>query len=363
MSFDKFKFSRLRPFLFPVAIISGAYIRLRNWLFDKTIIKSASFNFPVICVGNLSVGGTGKSPMVEYLIGLLQPSYRLAILSRGYKRKTKGFLLATKNTTALEIGDEPMQFHRKFPKVTVAVCEERAAGIPMILHDKPETDVIILDDAFQHRHVSAGLNIVLMQFDEPFWDDHYLPAGNLRDQAESLARAQMVVVTKCPDTPDEETVTRYTNSINKYSSSPIFFAKLSYGLPYLLQDSGNTMNPDPDSAVLLVTGIANPQPLQQLLQKRVSHYADIVYNDHHIFTIDDLRHIQKQFERMPPAKRLLLTTEKDAVRLEKFGDALQALPIYVVPVSHQILFNREQDFTQLVGDFVNSFTTAAKAVH
>ncbi len=170
-----------RYILFPFSIIYGGIIWARNKMFDKNILRSAKFNFPVICVGNLAVGGTGKTPMTEYLIRMLAGKYRVATLSRGYKRKTKGFAIADENTTAIDIGDEPMQIHKKFPGVTVAVAEERIIGIPQLLYARPETQAIILDDAFQHREVKAGLNILLTDFQNLYTRDFLLPAGDLRD--------------------------------------------------------------------------------------------------------------------------------------------------------------------------------------
>ncbi len=193
-----------RYILFPFSIIYGFIIWLRNKLFDKKILRSASFNFPLICVGNLAVGGTGKTPMTEYLVDS-KKKYTVATLSRGYKRKTKGFAIADENTTALEIGDEPMQIHKKFPEITVAVAEERVVGIPQLLHEKPNTEIIILDDAFQHREVKAGLNILLTDYHNLYTRDFILPAGDLRDVRSSSKRADIIVVTKCkPDLDEEE---------------------------------------------------------------------------------------------------------------------------------------------------------------
>ena len=186
-----------RFILFPLSVIYGSIISLRNWLFDKNIFKSGSFNFPVICVGNLAVGGTGKTPMVEYLITILEHDYKVATLSRGYKRKTLGFAIADENTTALDIGDEPMQFHKKFSEVTVSVAEERLVAIPQLLHARPDTQVIILDDALQHREVKAGLNILLTEFTNLYTRDFILPAGDLRDVKSSRKRADIIMVTKC----------------------------------------------------------------------------------------------------------------------------------------------------------------------
>src|ERR1700722_11522073 len=195
-----FNFPLLKPIrilLFPFSLVYALVVTIRNWFFDKKILSSASFNLPIICVGNLAAGGTGKSPMVELLIRMLRERYPVAVLSRGYKRKTRGYALANDATTALDIGDEPMQFHSKFPDVAVAVGEERIVAIPQLLHDRPQTQAIILDDAFQHRAVRAGLNILLTDCSNLFTRDWYLPSGDLRDSPGSYRRADLIVVTKC----------------------------------------------------------------------------------------------------------------------------------------------------------------------
>lgn len=203
--FSNFFLRSFRILLLPFALVYWAVIAFRNWLFDKNILKTAEFGLPLINVGNLSVGGTGKSPMVEYLLVLLKDQFKVATLSRGYKRKTKGYALADDDTTALEIGDEPMQFHLKFPDVPIAVGEQRIEAIPQLLHDKPETQAIILDDAFQHRSIKAGLNILLTDYNNLFTRDFYLPSGDLRDLKSSYKRAEIIVVTKCkPDLSEEE---------------------------------------------------------------------------------------------------------------------------------------------------------------
>ena len=196
MNFNTLFLKSFRVLLFPFAVLYGLVIFIRNWLFDKHYLAYSEFNFPLICVGNLAVGGTGKSPMVEYLINFLEPQLKIATLSRGYKRKTKGYVLADHQTTALEIGDEPMQFHLKFPNVPIAVGEERLVGIPHLLQDHPNLQAIILDDAFQHRSVKAGMNILLTDFSNLYTHDFFLPTGDLRDEWSSSKRAQIIVVTK-----------------------------------------------------------------------------------------------------------------------------------------------------------------------
>ena len=343
-----------RYLLLPFSLIYGGIVCLRNWLFDKNILRSSSFNFPVICIGNLAVGGTGKTPMVEYLIRLLKNEYATATISRGYKRKTKGFAIADEYTTALEIGDEPMQFHQKFPEVTVAVGEERLVAIPQLLQDKPDTQVIILDDAFQHRPVKAGLNIVLTEYANLYTRDFMLPAGDLRDVKGSINRAGIIVITKCPGDVTIEEKNQIINEVKTAEHHQVFFTTTVYTEPYHLF-SKEEKSITTDTSVLLITGIANPQPLKELLTKSVSTYDMLRYADHHIFTIDDLEDIKKYFERISAANKIILTTEKDAVRLQKFKTQLKDYPIYVIAVQHSFLFNEGQQFNTTVMNFIGSF--------
>lgn len=327
---------------------------LRNWLFDKSILKSAAFNFPVICVGNLAVGGTGKTPMVEYLIRLLKNEYVIATISRGYKRKTKGFGIANENTTALEIGDEPMQFHKKFPDITVAVGEERLVAIPNLLQERPNTQVIILDDAFQHRQVKAGLNILLTEYKDLYTHDFPLPAGDLRDIRSSAKRAEIVIVTKCnPDLPIAER-DAIEDELELKASQSLYFSSILYGKPYhLFSKQLTTLSEYAD--VLLICGIANPTPLKDFITLQVNSYDMLRYPDHHIFDSDDLLDIKKQFEKIKSEKKIIITTEKDGVRLQKFEQELASYPVYVLPIEHAILFNKAPEFHQQVISFITSF--------
>ena len=347
-----------RYLLFPFSLIYGAVILLRNFLFDKNILKSASFNFPLICVGNLAVGGTGKTPMTEYLATLLKKKYKTATLSRGYKRKTKGFAIAGANTTAIDIGDEPMQFHQKFPDVAVAVGEERLVAIPQLLHDRPETEVIILDDAFQHRSVKAGLNILLTEYGNLYSRDLMMPAGDLRDVKSSHKRADIIIVTKCrADMPvsEKEAIEK---SLDILPHQKLFFTEILYAQPYHLfnKSFGNISHA---TDLLLVTGIANPKPLMNFITGHVHSYEMLRYADHHIFTSTDLKDIKKHFNNLPENERIILTTEKDAVRLEKFRADLADFPVYVLPVKHSFLFGGGAAFDKLVIDFVEGFKSPA----
>lgn len=340
--------------LFPFSFLIGIYINLRNVFYDKQWLKSVSFNLPMICIGNLSVGGTGKSPMTEYILRLLTPRYQVAILSRGYKRKTSGYVLAGENTTALEIGDEPMQFFIKFPEVAIAVGEERVEAVPQLLQDRPATDLILLDDAFQHRKIQAGFNILLTDFSNPYWQDWFLPSGDLRDEKKSAQRADVIIVTKCPADLEEQRKKQYLFSIAPLSNQSVFFTEITYGIPYHLLSKESYLLHE-NLEVLLVCGIANPLPLKKYLEKYTSAYFEKNYDDHHIFSIDDLKEIQKKFEQVEARDKIILTTEKDAVRLLKFGEILKSVPIYVMPIRHDFLFNDGVRFNTLVSRFIDSY--------
>ncbi len=344
----------IRMLLLPFSLIYGLIVIFRNWMFDRKIFRSATFNLPIVCVGNLTVGGTGKSPMVEFMIEKMKQSFRIAILSRGYKRKTRGYALASPQSTALEIGDEPMQFFNKFPDVTVAVGEERVFAIPQLLHDKPDTQVIILDDAFQHRSVTAGLNIILSEYNNLYTRDWFLPTGDLRDQPGSARRADMIVITKCPPDLSLAEKNRVISEIKPAADQQVFFTTIAYGKAYHVI-TRETSHITSSTEVLLVTGIANPGPLKKYLEENFNGYDELAYSDHHIFTIDDLKNILKRFNQNPSPHKIILTTEKDAVRLQKFSQQLQELPVYVLPIQPVFLFYGENQFTELITTFIQDF--------
>ena len=354
MNFNFYLLKSFRIVLFPFSLVVWLWITIRNRMFDKGYYRSVSFNMPLICVGNISVGGTGKSPMVEYLLRMLHPMFKVATLSRGYKRKTRGYALANSSTTALEIGDEPMQFHMKFPGVPVAVGEERLEAIPQLLHDRPDTEVIILDDAFQHRSVKAGYNIVLTDYSNLYTTDWFLPTGDLRDNRSSAARADIIIVTKCPGQLDEFKRKALTDELKPTPTQHVFFSTISYGVPYHI-NTKQTFHLHQYCEVLLVCGIANPRPLKQYLEKNTDTYLEKTYNDHHIFTIDDLKEIKERFAKLDGRQNIILTTEKDAVRLMKFEKELEQLPLFVLPIEHKILFNGEEKLKTLIKDFIVNF--------
>src|SRR5580698_10779733 len=307
MNVNSFLLRPIRILLFPLSLIYALIVKVRNWLFDRRILPSASFSLPVICVGNLAVGGTGKSPMVEWMVAGLKDRFAIAILSRGYKRKTRGYALAGETSTALDIGDEPMQFHSKFPGVTIAVGEERIVAIPQLLHDRPETRAIILDDAFQHRSVRAGLNVLLTDCSNLFTRDWWLPSGDLRDAPSSYKRADIIVVTKCPEELTADERRAIVAEIGPLGHQQVFFSSIRYDYPYHITRRTPAVIDD-RVEVLLVTGIANPAPLKRWLNERSRTYYELVYSDHHIYSIDDLKAIIRRFESIAATDKLILTT-------------------------------------------------------
>ena len=310
----------LRKILFPFAIIYGWITQFRNFLFDVGIIKSYSFELPIIVVGNLSVGGTGKTPQIEYLIRLLGSKFKLATLSRGYKRKSEGFILANNQTFAETIGDEPFQFYKKFPAIQVAVDADRKNGIEQLLLQAERPEIILLDDAFQHRKVKAGFYILLTAFDDLFCDDYMLPTGNLRERRAGALRADVVIVTKCPATISKKEKEIIRGKIN--AKQPIFFTTISYDTYVYSTQDRLTVNEVKSTSKLLLAGIAKPKRFFEHIKQK----NDIIleYPDHHHFTDSDIADINRQAKN-----NLIITTEKDYVRLiGKFpSNKLYYLPI------------------------------------
>ena len=355
MNFNNLFLKSFRVLLLPFAVLYGWIVSLRNWMYTKNYLKSVSFNVPIICIGNLSLGGTGKSPMVEYLLSILSDEYHLATLSRGYKRKTKGYALANQYTTALEIGDEPMQFHMKFPNVSVAVGERRIEAIPQLVQDVPSVQAIILDDAFQHREIVANYNILLTEYDNLYCDDFFIPTGDLRDERKSAKRAQIIIVTKCPANLTELERDEIIEKIYPEEHQHIFFTSIKYDTPYHIYNPADQWILTMRDEVLLVCGIANPLPLKNYLHENTHTYYQLSYSDHHIFSIEDLNEIKEKFNQINSKSKLILTTEKDAVRLVKYTEELHDIPLYVLPIQPNFLFGEKEKFDQLVLDNVAQF--------
>ena len=337
--------------LLPIAWLYGAGVRLRNFLFDKGILRQHTFPVPVICIGNLTVGGTGKTPHTEYLIRLLRPEYQVA---------SKGFVLGNPETPIEEIGDEPYQMLHKFPDIYVAVDEKRCEGIRFLTdgHTAPGTRVILLDDAFQHRYVKAGVNILLTDYNRLITRDRLLPAGRLREPVDGKNRADMILISKCPSTLTKEEQAEVRREIAPKQSQLLFFTTLAYGRLQALFVSSPERKLEsigPDEHILLLTGIASPAPLIEKLSGYTSHVIPLTFPDHHAFDANDMQRIQTTFEKLPEGKRLIITTEKDAARLIGHPDIAPELTpyIYVLPVEVSFLNEEERImFNQNITDYV-----------
>ena len=344
--------------LWPFSVLYGIGVRVRNLLFDVGWLHEERFPLPVICIGNLTVGGTGKTPHTEYLIRLLQDSFRLAVLSRGYKRKSKGFVLASSISRMEDIGDEPYQMARKFPAIHVAVDGDRCRGIRQLisLQGAPDTEVILLDDAFQHRYVRPGLRILLMDYHRPVECDQLLPAGRLREPASGKKRADLLIVTKCPPTLSLEECERIRQRIHPLPHQEVFFTTLAYGklYPLFMDTPAQPLDALKDKEVLLVTGIASPAPLMEEVGRHAARITPLLFGDHHNFDGADMQQIAQQFHQLPGTRRLILTTEKDASRLIGHPQLCEELKpyIYVLPIEVEFLHKGELVFNPKIIEYV-----------
>lgn len=348
--------NRRSIFLYPLSVIWRIVTDFRNFLYDKKILKSYKFDIPVICVGNITVGGTGKTPHSEYLAGLLSDRYNIVLLSRGYKRKTKGFLFAGSESVSSETGDEPLQISRKFPGISVALCNDRVEGIRRIFTEKPDTDIIILDDGYQHRRISPGLSILLSDFYRPMFRDHLLPYGNLRESIGNIKRADIILITKTPDDPDQ--VDKMLSEAAKHLSpeQKLFFTSFIYKNPVAVFDknvSAPTSINDPENRILLVTGIANPLPLYDHLSKKYKEVVHLSFGDHHNFTAKDIDKIYDLWDQPGRVRKYIFTTEKDAVKLKEFTGIAEPLlsAFYYIPIEICFLHDKKTVFDNLIIDY------------
>ena len=348
---------KINRWLRPLSFLYGLGVELRSQLFELNILKSRSFTTPVISVGNITVGGTGKTPHVEYLVRLLSKEAKVAVLSRGYKRKTHGYLLADKDSTMRDIGDEPYQMKLKFPNIEVAVDANRCEGIDHLINDEQtkDTDVIILDDAYQHRYVKPGINILLVDYHRLIIYDELLPSGRLREPIESKKRADIVIITKCPDSLNPIDYRVLTKAMKLYAYQSLFFTSLHYGAPYLLFGGDETRVPKKqDSDVLLLTGIASPEQMIDDVQPNVKSLKPLTFPDHHAFSPRDIEKINNAFAAMPQESRVILTTEKDAARLRNVSGLSEEVKqrLLVLPVEVKFMLDGEEIFNDKIKSYV-----------
>ena len=325
----------------------------RNKAFDTGVLESRKFNIPTICVGNISVGGTGKTPHIEYIVGLLNKVYRIAVLSRGYGRRSKGYIKAGKESTMEQIGDEPFQIKEKFHDIDVAVCEKRVEGIERLTHQNKSLQAILLDDAYQHRYVNAGLYILLIDSNRPLWRDCVLPFGRLRETPAGIRRADIVIFTKCKNITDEQKAA-YRRYIKKKKNIPVYFSTVRYGTPYPLfkEDAATGAVIDKKSRILLVTGIAKPQPLKAEIERYGAEVELMQYGDHHNFSTTELDDIAKHFIKRGCSA--IITTEKDATRIKHRIDLPRIVRenIYAMPIEVEFLDGEEKLFNKNIYDYV-----------
>jgi len=343
--------------LYPLSLVYGLVVSIRNWMYDLKILKSVDFNIPVISFGNIAVGGTGKTPHTEYVIKLLKSQFRVATLSRGYKRKTKGFLLVHTSSDVTETGDEPLQMKKKFPGVTVSVCENRVAGVEQLLAVDTPPDVILLDDAYQHRRINPGLNILLIDYNKPLRDDHLLPYGRLRESRYQLRRANIIIITKCPAEITPITRRIMAKDVYLFPYQKLFFTTMVYGQLYPVFPEAPKMDLFADTlqmGILLVAGIASPEYVVQHVKKLSAEVDTAIFPDHHYYTEKDIHLIVRKFYQLQNSKRIIVTTEKDVsrlTRLDLFTPEVKS-SIYFLPIQVKFLDREGKLFDKKILNYV-----------
>lgn len=348
--------------LLPCSKLFGFITYMRNQFFEWKILPQHSFDIPVVVIGNIAVGGTGKTPHTEYVVEHLRHSFRVAVLSRGYKRKTKGFVLATPESKPSDIGDESYQIYNKFEhKVVVAVCEDRVAGIKELLRLFPDIGLVVLDDAFQHRYVKPTVSIVLTEFNRPLYDDHMLPYGRLREPYRGILRADIVVATKCPETMSDLDYSLFKKNLDLFAWQEVFFSRYSYQhLMPMFPDATSSVPSlgwmDRYDSVLAVAGVENPRPFVRYLKSFMARVRVNIYSDHHAFTQKDMATLLRRYQTMPGNTRIMVTTEKDAMRMidnPHFPEELKPYSYYL-PVKVQFVSHG-------AGSFIETLTQKIKA--
>ena len=349
----------IRLFLAPFSLLYGIAIYIRNFMFDIGLIKSKSYSNAIICVGNLTVGGTGKTPHIEYIIKLLSPHFKVAMLSRGYKRKTSGFLLANSNDSATDIGDEPLQIFNKFPDITVAVDEKRVNGINQLLSTKPNLSVILLDDAFQHRHLKPGLSILLTDYNNPIYNDYFLPMGKLRDSFKERVRAQIVIVTKCPKNLSSIEQGKVIKSLKLKENQPVYFSTFTYQQPKpVFEDT--EFHPDSLKMAncIALAGIANPKPFFNYVKNWFTVNSCITLPDHYQFTEKKIKAIFEKKSNNKGNPEFIITTEKDATRLQDFNQLPNSIKkaLLFIPIEVEFLNDKGNEFNHKIIQYVKEST-------
>lgn len=346
----------LKSFLVPFSYLYGFITWMRNVLYDVKFFKSYEFKLPVISVGNITVGGTGKTPHTEYLIRLLEDKYKVAFLSRGYKRKTRDFRYATESSSVDEIGDEPWQIRHKFPKIIVAVDRNRANGITTIQESYAETDLVLLDDAFQHRSVKPGINILLVDYNRPIFNDTLLPSGRLRESVSGKHRADIIIVTKVPSNMTAIDRRLFSMRLDPFPYQSVYFTTIKYNkpLPVFANSAGDVDFTDKSLSILLVTGIAHAKSIVDHLKKQYSNVEHIEYPDHHFFTENDIRQIAQKYNNLSEGQKAIITTEKDAVRLRSLQNSeIDTNAWFYLPIEVEFMHDEAEHFNKQILHYLN----------
>ncbi len=344
--------------LFPFSLLYGIAMAFRNWLFSCECLPSRKFDTPIIVIGNLSCGGTGKTPHIEYLIRLLQDRFFVATLSRGYGRSSKGFVLASKRSAYKYVGDEPLQYAKKYEDIKVAVDENRVEGVEVLQKKFHKLDVILLDDGFQHRHVKPGLSILLTDFHKLYTDDFVLPSGTLREFSCGARRADIIVVTKTPKVFSPITRRRIIEELHPRQNQQIFFSFINYCEPIIVSPSSTTVSPYSSSMILLFSGIANDYPIREHLRRHCRELDVMQFPDHHPYSLDDLKKIKNRFDALPTRKKVIFTTEKDIMRIKtpELSTFVKRLPLFYLPITIKFHGDEKSLFDQTILNYVEKNT-------
>lgn len=341
----------MRMLLLPLSVVYGGMMWLRNRFFDFGWLPSRQYAIPVISIGNITVGGTGKTPLTEHVIRLLKPGYSVALLSRGYKRKTKGTIIASPVSTAEEIGDEPKQIQSKFPEITVAVAEKRTEGIERLL-DYNSPGVVVMDDAYQHRYVKPGFSILIIDYHRPLWKDFPFPAGNLREPRSGRKRADVIVINKCPSGLSEKERSEIIKKVKPAPGQKVFFTSIEYLPPVALSGTGARL--DTKAEVLALAGISHPKTFIEYLSLTYKIALTLIFPDHHPYSKKDFFYIKNEFEKIGHANKAVVTTEKDMIRLRNLPwlDDKMKSKIWYIPIKLLFLFDEEEIFNEMIKSYV-----------
>ncbi len=336
--------------LSPFSLLYGIGVSIRNFLYSVKLLKAVKFSVPTISIGNITVGGTGKTPHIEYLIRLLQDYINVGTMSRGYGRKTSGFKMVQRTSTAREVGDEPLQFKLKFPHLPVSVAESRALGIPDLLGRNPQINTILLDDAFQHLSVTPHINILLTTYERPYFKDFLMPSGRLREWPSGAMRADAIILTKCPRDMTREEREKWIEEIDPTPSQSVFFSTMIYGNPYSFFNSQERISLESLDGVVLLTAIADSNKLEQRIRENVDTTLVMEFEDHHYFTSYEVTRAINNFKSLEADNKVLLTTEKDAMRLIPFRNELRKnnVPVFLLPIQVKFLFQEIHNFDDYI---------------